>query len=192
MALAETLPTQQEGDGFKITGNISYPIYVDTKLDGLRLIAVKSKGEVTLYTRNGSVLETLPRIAAAVAALPQDNIVFDGEGMASSWEDSSSVMMSSKSKKDDAGMRYHIFDVLPLQEWIDQRSDALYHDRLLTLKLILGKLPSDSPLVPVVGEIVHGEATLRHFYERSLDRGFEGIMVKVKDFNVSSPCWTKT
>lgn len=177
VALAETLTTVGVNGDFKIADPISYPVRVEAKLDGLRCIAVKHNGEVSMFTRSGTPLETLPRIKAAIEALPLDNFVLDGEAMASSWEDSASVMMSSKSKKDDSDMRYHIFDCLPFSEWQAQKSDTPYFFRLVNLATTLG-LPEGSPFRLVKSKTCANETELREFYSECLDEGYEGVMLK--------------
>ena len=177
VALAETLtPVGGNGD-FKIADPISYPVRVEAKLDGLRCIAVKHNGEVSMFTRSGTPLETLPRIKAAIEALPLDNFVLDGEAMADSWEDSASIMMSSKSKKDDSDMHYHIFDCLPLSEWQAQKSDTPYFFRLVNLATTLG-LPEGSPFRLVKSKTCANETELREFYSECLEEGYEGVMLK--------------
>lgn len=177
VALAESLTTEGVNGDFRITDPITYPVRVEAKLDGLRCIAVKHKGEVSMFTRSGTPIETLPRIRAAIEALPSDDFVLDGEAMASSWEDSASVMMSSKSKKDDRDMRYHVFDCLPFSEWQSQRSDAPYFFRLVNLATTLG-LPEGSPFRLVKSKTCENETELREFYSECLDEGYEGVMLK--------------
>ena len=177
VALAETLATEGVNGDFRITDPIKYPVRVEAKLDGLRCIAVKHKGEVSMFTRSGTPIETLPRIKAAIESLPGDDFVFDGEAMASSWEDSASVMMSSKSKKDDSDMRYHIFDCLPFSEWQAQKSDTPYFFRLVNLATTLG-LPEGSPFRLVKSKTCENETELRAFYNECLDEGYEGVMLK--------------
>ena len=117
VALAESLTTKGVNGDFTITDPIKYPVRVEAKLDGLRCVAVKHRGEVSMFTRSGTPIETLPRIKAALEALKADDFVLDGEAMAGSWEDSASVMMSSKTKKDDSGMLYHVFDCVGFEDW---------------------------------------------------------------------------
>ena len=63
VVLAESLTTQGVNGDFKIVDPINYPVRVEAKLDGLRLIAVKDRGEVSLFTRSGTPIETpRPRI----------------------------------------------------------------------------------------------------------------------------------
>lgn len=180
VSLAESLSTLGVNGDFQITDPIDYPVRVEAKLDGLRLIAVKDRGEVSMFTRSGTPIETLPRIFQAIKDLKSDNIVFDGEAMASSWEDSASVMMSSKSKKDDSSMRYHIFDAVDLTSWQAQVSKTHYSARLLDLQSIIGDT-AGTPFRYVKSTMAKDETELREFYSECLDEGYEGVMLKKLD-----------
>lgn len=65
----------------------------EKKFDGIRLIAYKRGREVKLYSRN-QLLQDLPAVARAVAALAADELILDGEV---AWDGHSS---------------YHVFDIL--------------------------------------------------------------------------------
>src|SRR5437899_1467478 len=52
----------------------------ELKLDGYRVRAARHGGEAQLITRNGhDIAETFPEIARALAALPYDDVILDGE-----------------------------------------------------------------------------------------------------------------
>ena len=68
----------------------------ERKLDGIRLLAFKQGSDVRLFSRN-RLPQTIPSVAAAIASLPVDDAIFDGEA---TWDRTSG---------------YHLFDVL----WID-------------------------------------------------------------------------
>jgi bifunctional non-homologous end joining protein LigD len=69
----------------------------ERKYDGIRLIAFKRGAEVHLFSRN-HLLQHVPPVAAAIARLPADQLILDGE---LDW---------------DQG-EYHVFDIL----WHDDR-----------------------------------------------------------------------
>jgi DNA ligase-1 len=177
VSLAETLPTKGSNGEFEITQPVVYPVRVEAKLDGLRCVAVKSKGEVTLYTRSGTVLETLPRIKSAIEALSGDDFVLDGEVMGNDWNESASVVMSSKSKKDDSKMLFHAFDIISIEDWKRQKSETHYRARLLDLQMVLGDT-AGTPFRYVKSVMANDEASLREFYSGCLEEGYEGVMLK--------------
>src|SRR5215203_1532366 len=70
----------------------------ERKFDGIRLLTYKRGGDVDLYSRN-RLPQQLPAVAAAVARLPVDEVILDGEV---TW---------------DGASGYHVFDIL----WFDGR-----------------------------------------------------------------------
>ena len=180
VALAESLTTVGVNGDFKITDPVKYPVRVEAKLDGLRLIAVKNRGEVSLFTRSGTPIETLPKIVQAIKDLAHDDIVLDGEAMSSDWNESASIMMSSKSKKDDSSMRYHIFDCVKFEDWQQQKSETHYRARLLDVSMIVGDVQG-TPFRYVKSTTANDETELRQFYNECLAEGYEGVMLKRLD-----------
>lgn len=179
--LAESLSTRyEEGKGIIIEDEIVYPIRVEPKLDGLRCVAVKHGGEVTMFTRNGTVLETLPRIKSLIEAAPWDEFVLDGEVMGADWNESASVVMSHKKNKDDSNMVFHVFDALPFSDWRDQESHLLLEDRVLLVGELVSQVGSPS-VSQVQGQTVEDQEGLLASYLLSTDQGYEGIMVKDLD-----------
>lgn len=180
VALAGTLKSEfTRGEGIKILDKVNYPVRVDPKLDGLRFIAVKKDGEVTFYTRNGTVLESLPTIRAALTTAKYDNLVLDGEAMGKNWNESASVVMS-KTVKDDSNMAYHVFDAMPLQDWVDQESTQVYSERCKLVAEIVSVVGQDC-----VRQVPHimakNEEELKAFFAKCMNEGFEGVMLKTLD-----------
>ena len=95
----------------------------ERKHDGIRLIGFRQGGDVRLYSRN-HLPQDLPAIAAAVAALPGDELILDGEV---SWDQRT----------------YHVFDLL----WRDGRD--LRGLPLDARRAELEALPLAPPLVRV-------------------------------------------
>ena len=180
VALAESLTTVGVNGDFKITDPVKYPVRVEAKLDGLRLIAVKNRGEVALFTRSGTPIETLPKIVQAIKDLKTDNIVLDGEVMGEDWNESASVVMSSKSKKDDSTMHYHVFDIVDFTAWQAQVSTTHYRERLADLQLTIGDTEG-TPFRFVKSTTAQDEAELRQFYNECLTEDYEGVMLKRLD-----------
>lgn len=176
--LAETLSTRYEdGKGIIIEDPVMYPVRVEPKLDGLRCVAVKHNGEVTMFTRNGTVLETLPKIKSLLEASPWDEFVLDGEVMGADWNESASVVMSHKKGKDDSNMIFHVFDALHFSDWRDQDSYLDLEDRVELVKELVDKVGSQS-VVQVPGRLASNEKELLEAYVTDTDAGYEGIMVK--------------
>jgi DNA ligase D-like protein (predicted ligase) len=91
--------------------NWSYEI----KLDGFRLEAVKKKGEITLFSRRGNVLNRkFPYIAAALEGLPDDTIL-DGEVVALDEQGRSDFNLLQNFRSAESKIHYYVFDILVLK-----------------------------------------------------------------------------
>jgi bifunctional non-homologous end joining protein LigD len=119
----------------------------ERKFDGIRLLAYKRGADVRLYSRN-RLPQHLPAVARAIAALPVDDAILDGEV---SWNG-----------RDD----YHVFDVL----WLDGR--GVTRLPLEARRALLQTLPLEAPLRRV--ELLHDKAP----WERAVREGWEGVMAK--------------
>ena len=177
--LAETLKSHFEnGRGIVVDENLKYPIRVEPKLDGLRCIAAKCGGVVTMFTRNGTILETLPTIKNELERLDRDNFVLDGEAMGSDWNESASIIMSRKKSKDDVGITIHVFDALSLETWKSQTSSEPFHKRIELIKDILSALPQGGRVRGVDGITANTQEELLKFYSACMEKGYEGVMLK--------------
>jgi bifunctional non-homologous end joining protein LigD len=92
----------------------------ERKLDGIRLIAYKRGKTVKLYSRN-RLEQHIPKVAEAIAALPVDQAILDGEV---TW---------------DRATAYHVFDVM----WLDGDVMGL---PLTARQKLLRDLPLRAPL----------------------------------------------
>ncbi len=143
----------------------------ERKFDGIRLIAFKQGGDVRLFSRN-RLPQHSPAIAAAVAALPPDDLILDGE---MSWPGLSAVEGSGPA-------RYDVFDVV----WMagtDLRRRPLEERRAR-----LAELPLRPPLYRI--------QTLDDLepWTRACSEGWEGVIAKRRDSPYEhrrSPHWLK-
>ena len=128
----------------------------ERKLDGIRVLAFKRGAEVELWSRNRlSLTAAYPAVAQALAALPHDTLILDGEATGG-W--------GRQGKAD-----YNVFDVL----WIDGRDV-----RPLPLderRAILKTLPLALPVARVTP--LTGDAP----WERACREGWEGVIAKRRD-----------
>jgi len=178
VALAESIDSKVVDGKLQINEPIVYPVVVEPKLDGLRCIAIKEGGVVTLYTRNGTLLETLPTIKRVLEAHALDNIVLDGESLGADWSESASVIMSRKKAKDDSNIVYHVFDVVPLSKWRDRSSTTSFSDRRQFLEGVFIRGTSAKCIRITDKIIANNDEDILTFYQKCLSQGYEGVMVK--------------
>ncbi len=93
----------------------------ERKFDGIRLLAYKNGSDVRLFSRN-RLPQHLPEVASAIAALPVDEVILDGEV---TW---------------DGRSGYHVFDIL----WLNGR--AVTSLPLEDRRRLLQELPFTAPM----------------------------------------------
>jgi DNA ligase D-like protein (predicted ligase) len=123
----------------------------ERKFDGIRLLAYKDDSNVRLYSRN-RLPQHMPAVAEAIARLPNNQLVLDGE-------------ITWRSGK----VRYHIFDVM----WIDGRDVTSLP--LLERRALLAAMKLKPPLE--TADLVEDESP----WERAQREGWEGVIAKRRD-----------
>ena len=119
----------------------------ERKFDGIRLLAYKRGADVRLYSRN-RLPQNLPAVAKAVANLPVDDVILDGEV---EW---------------DGRSGYHVFDIL----WLNGR--LVTPLPLEERRALLKDLPFTIPLRRV--ELLDEAQP----WERARREGWEGVIAK--------------
>ena len=136
----------------------------ERKLDGIRLLAFKNRSSIRLLSRN-RLPQDFPAIRAAIAQLPAEEVILDGE-----------VTWGART------IAYHVFDVM----WLRGRDvTALPLDQRREL---LRDLPLQSPLERVAS--LDDEKP----WERACREGWEGVIAKRRDSAYEhrrSPHWLK-
>jgi len=136
----------------------------ERKFDGIRLLAFKDGRDVKLFSRN-QLPQELPEVARAIAALPAENLILDGE---MTWH--------------TADRRFYVFDIMWLNG-TDLRALPLERRREH-----LEKLPLKPPLELV--ERIH----VAHPWEQACAEGWEGVIAKRLGSPYEprrSPAWLK-
>ena len=141
----------------------------ERKYDGIRLLAFKRGRKVELYSRN-RLPQHNPPLAAAIAALPAQELILDGEA---AW---------AFERDQDSRVAYRVFDVL----WMDGRdvSQLPLEER----RGLLAALPLEAPLGRV--PLLTGDKP----WERACAEGWEGVIAKRRDSvyeHRRSPQWLK-
>ena len=130
----------------------------ERKFDGIRLLAYKRGTDVQLYSRN-RLLQNVPPVADAIAQLPVDEAIFDGE---ITWDP------PSPGGYGEGGLQsgYHVFDIL----WLNGRS--LTSLPLEERQRLLQALPLKPPLRRV--ELLDDDDP----WDRARREGWEGVIAK--------------
>ncbi len=156
-------------------------VFVDGKLDGIRIQAHRQGGEVRLYTRSlDDITDRLPEVVEAVLSLEVEAVVLDGEAIALDergrprpFQETASRTMSSLGVPElraKVPVTPYFFDVLHLDG--EDLIDAPAHERFARLEA----------LVPDVARVprqrVDDPAAVQVFFDRLVADGHEGVVVK--------------
>jgi bifunctional non-homologous end joining protein LigD len=150
----------------------------EIKLDGYRIEARLDRGKVRLLTRKAlDWTHRFERIAKAVAALPADTALLDGELVVENEQGVSSFSMLQGDLKDGHGDRlvYWVFDLLHL-DGRDLRNEPLV-ERKAALKRLLKGQSRTGPLRYVDHLDEDGAVIFKH----ACDMNLEGIVSKLRD-----------
>lgn len=153
----------------------------ELKYDGYRIVAERAGGEARLLSRNGNDLtDTFPEVARAVAALPFEHIVLDGEVVVHDAQGKPSFELLQKRGRLTKAIEvrhaavalpatYYVFDLLAFGPYDVRPLPLLERKRLL------------ERLLPAVGAIRysdHIEQRGEDFYEQIERMGLEGMVGK--------------
>lgn len=168
---------------------------IECKLDGVRVLAVVSGSTVNLYSRNGKPFDNFPQIAEAIEdcrAVFRNGLnsggrfVLDGEIVGESFQ----KLMRQAHRKSDAqtdGMVYHIFDIIPLEDFERGFWNAQQHKRLDILNRAMEPLQEQTdclrimPGLEVDLDTGEGHDIMDRFAQDAVTAGYEGIMIKSVD-----------
>ena len=170
----------------KITGKK----LLEPKLDGVRAVTVVDfeSRSVTMYTRNGKVLENFGHITAALEQhidTLERSYVLDGEVVSNSFQE----LMTQVHRKGDVqaqDARLMLFDIVPLVEFKAGKS-VMGQRRRTNLLKSFAKAFEDTGCVDIIPQIevnldeFLGDQEYRDYNKSMVAQGFEGIMIKDPD-----------
>jgi len=163
---------------------------LEVKLDGVRVLAVVTRNNVTLYSRNGKEFMNFPQIVDAIEdaqlEIPAGGIVLDGEIVGESFQQ----LMRQAHRKNDAetsGMVYHVFDMMGLHEFKEGHSNRQQRKRLEWLENVCLPRFSKTACLRIMSGIevdldtAQGHDVMNRYAQDAVANGFEGIMIKNLD-----------
>ncbi len=190
-------------DGANHESKITGKKILQPKLDGVRALTVVDyeSRTVTMYTRNGKVLENFTHITEYLEKFIDEigrSMVFDGEVVSSSFQD----LMKQVHRKENVqaqDARLCLFDVVPLVEFKAGKSIMGQRRRNQYLHNF-ENIFKDSGFIEIIPQIevnldeFLGEVEYRDYNKKMVGDGFEGIMIKDPDAKYEckrSTAWLK-
>ena len=183
-------------DSNKHLGKMKGVKRLEEKLDGVRVLAIVTKTNVSLYSRNGKPFENFPHIVesldenknkfAKLFSKYKSGFVLDGEVIGASFQ----ALMKQAQRKSNVetnDMVYSVFDIIPLDDFERGYWNAQQYKRLEILEEYRSVFEENTDCIRVMDgievdlSISEGHDILRRFANDAVVAGFEGIMIKDVD-----------
>ena len=151
---------------------LMYPCYAQPKLDGIRCLARRQGDVVTLYSRQGKVLDLVPHINEALLEVLNDGQCADGELYTHGWDFQKIISAIKKTNENTPGIQYHIYDLPNMQDRsmpFVKRYNSFARGRIST---------ASDCLVSVDTPLIRTEEALMRYEDKCCDEGYEGIMAR--------------
>jgi DNA ligase-1 len=144
---------------------ISFPCWGQPKLDGVRMLARKENGTVTMWSRKGKLIDIPDKINDQLCTLLSDGECTDGELYVHGWT-FQRVISAVKKKRDDTDLlEYHIYD--------RPHETGTFEDRFVNTETTP---PSQIKFVQT--KMLDTSDELDRYEERVLADGYEGLMAR--------------
>jgi DNA ligase 1 len=160
---------------------IGFPLASQPKLDGMRCWIDKNGA----WTRNGKRWMTVPFLTSALRGFfnSHPHAILDGElyshDLKEDFNKISSLIKKTKPTQDDLDecenkIKYHVYDCV-----IDPIKKVPFMNRSQSVEEIVARLPKC--FVAVATTLVNNQHELDSLYEKYLEDGYEGQMVRLPD-----------
>jgi bifunctional non-homologous end joining protein LigD len=166
----------------------------EQKFDGYRIVAVRERASVRLLSRRfKDWTAEFPIVAEAVAQLPVDRVVLDGE-VAALLPSGITSFQALQNARDAADLAYFVFDLLALDG--DDLTQLPLEQRKARLEQLVKSAPGTGRGKPgIIRYSDHVTGSGREFFALACQRGLEGIISKRRDQPYRpgrGPHWLKT
>jgi DNA ligase-1 len=141
--------------------------FVQPKLDGMRCLAHITQGRVSLVSRQGKPISTMPHIEEDLSSIP-NSVILDGELYVEGENFQNNMRAIKKYQKGiSERVQFHIYDLVDTENPFAARSKAL-----------ATYTANRQHLVSVETFQIQSENSLKEFHSSFLARGYEGSIVR--------------
>ncbi len=161
---------------------ITYPVYVQPKLDGVRMLALlNSNGEVYLSSRRHKEIPGFANLKQELKKILKPGLILDGElyshGM--NLQDISGIVRSESNQENKTQLQFYVFDCFCAQETkgLAIKPDSTLEARITYLDRLVSSLRLET-IVMTETQIAATEDQANEFYFKKIDEGYEGIVYK--------------
>ena len=151
----------------KQSKKIYFPCWVQPKLDGVRMLAKKENGIVTMWSRQGKIFDVPDKIQEDLTEMLKEGQATDGELYVHGWSFQRTVKAVKKRRGDTDELVYHIYD--------SPHKTLGFEDRFTEKDLHVG---NSKRIAIVETRLCATDETLNLFERRFISEGYEGLMVR--------------
>ncbi|MBS3159256.1 ATP-dependent DNA ligase [Candidatus Woesearchaeota archaeon] len=169
-------------DGFKSVGK---PAAIEQKYDGFRLLLIKYKGKINLFTRRlENVTKQFPDIVMLTEEqIKGDDFILDSETIAvnsnGQWLPFQALSQRIKRKYDIQDIIKKIPIIIRIFDVVKYNNENLMEKPFIERRKLLEKIVKKSNKFDIAEQIITDNLEeAKKFYEKSLISGNEGIMMK--------------
>jgi DNA ligase-1 len=150
-------------------------VFIQPKLDGMRCLAILKDGEVTLISRKGKIIDTVPHINNALVELSNTtDVVLDGELYAHGKTFQENMRLLKKNRGSETEeIIYHVYDTV---------SDQSYINRYDIIKNIVEQLEVNAfetlKVELVSTAFIDNVNKVKDFHSLFLGQGYEGSIIR--------------
>ena len=160
--------------------DLTFPVYSQPKLDGVRCIARKDG----LWSRNGKPIVSVPHIVEALKPVFEKNpdLILDGELYCDKFNNDFNAICSLV-KKTKPTEQDHIDSANSIEYWIYDAIDTAKNFRQRFYNVVGEVVDSANSkyIREVATEYVNNVSYLDELYEKHINDGYEGQMVRTND-----------
>ena len=174
-----------------------YPVAVEPKLDGIRVLIVlkhieeddEAYYDISVFSRAGKPFTSLEEIEDTICDVFAEtswteDMVFDGEVFCGDFKKTVSQVKRKKEQAVDAV--YTIFDIIPLKEFDGEGSTLEFKDRRAKLvEFFKAATPTQKKLKLSKAILAENYDEVMELYQTARDMGHEGVIVKTIEGDVS-------
>ena len=154
---------------------IKFPCYAQKKYDGIRCIAIKEGGKVTLWSRSRKPITSCPHIEGEIEALLPDGI-YDGElynhEFKTNFEHIVHLVRQETPCEGYKDVQYHIYDCV---------MGRPFKIRMVALHAAWARIPHVCYLRFAETILISTEAEVPEYYAKFMAEGYEGLMLRNAD-----------
>jgi DNA ligase-1 len=162
----------------KHSAKIDFPCLVQPKLDGVRMLARKENGVVTMWSRKGKIIDIPDVINAQLCLMLDDGQCTDGELYVHGWTFQRIISAVKKMRDDTDLLEYHIYDsphpTLPFEMRLPQKGvGAVMFPHYCQNWTIIGK-----NIKFIATYDIENQAEFDVYEGMFVQQGYEGMMVR--------------